>query len=334
MKQCSRRNRAGTTSISDQLSQPTGSGTIFHQDSTSRGTECSSAGGYLPTRSLPDGSLPELIRETAVHTIDRWIHDWYGLHLHSDRPEWQRLPAVAINAAAHAAGFITALDLTDSVLAAQLATNRHSSIDRSVWYLGTARDLAWQAITALATSAHRHGCTSLPTGPNPWWKPVLVRDADVSRKAYPALRNDVDPDLPPRFTAKTVEHIGLDLSHQPDQRIRLTFTADVLTVSFGGPTNTRSTCHEPDADGLYTISAGSSLRWQPVDVHGHGGHDDTYPDRPRQPDGGGAAGSPGSPRPIGTRCACRSARDARDPRGHNHQLHTHGRCFCACHGRR
>ena len=48
--------------ISDQLSRPTGRGTIFHQDSRSRNHECSPAGGYLPTRSVPDGPLPELIR--------------------------------------------------------------------------------------------------------------------------------------------------------------------------------------------------------------------------------------------------------------------------------
>ncbi len=267
-----------------------------------------------------------------MHTIDRWVHDWYGLHLHTDRPEWQQIPATAVNAAAHAAGFITALDLTDSELAAQLAANRHSGIDRSAWYLGTARDLAWQAITALAASAHRHGCTSLPTGPSPWWKPVLVRDQDVSRAAYPALRSDVDPDLPPRFTAKTAEHISLDLSRQPDRRIRMSFCADLLTVSVGEPATTRSTYHEPDDDGLYTIGA-ANLRWHPVDGQSRDSSGDTCADRPRGPQGGNAAGS-GSPSPTGTRCSCRSARDARDPSGHNNQVRSHGRCFCECHGGR
>jgi len=267
-----------------------------------------------------------------VNTIDRWVHDWYGLHLHTDRPEWQQIPATAVKAAAHAAGFITALDLTDSELAAQLAANRHSGIDRSAWYLGTARDLAWQAITALAASAHRHGCTSLPTGPSPWWKPVLVRDQDVSRAAYPALRSDVDPDLPPRFTAKTAEHIILDLSRQADRRIRLSFCGDVLTVSVGESPNTRSTCHEPDDDALYTIGA-ASLRWQPVDGQSGDGSGHTGADRAPGRHGGDAAGS-GSPSPTGTRCSCQSARDARDPSGHNNQVRSHGRCFCECHGGR
>jgi hypothetical protein len=268
-----------------------------------------------------------------VHTIDRWIQDWYGLHLHADRPEWRQIPAAAINAAAHAAGFITALDMTDGVLAAQLAANQHCNIDRSVWYLGTARDLAWQAITAVATSAHRHGCTSLTTGANRWWKPVLVRDAEVSRKAYPALRSEVDPDTPPRFTAKTVEHIGLDLSHQPNQRIRLTFTANVLTVSRSHPANTGGTCHQPDADGLYAIGD-ATLRWQPLDAYGRGGYGDTGADRPPEPHHGHAAASSDLPRPTATRCSCRSARDARDSSGHNNQVRTQGRCFCECHGHR
>jgi len=267
-----------------------------------------------------------------VHTIDRWIRDWYGLHLHIDRPEWRQIPAAAITATAHAAGFITALDMTDGVLAAQLVANRHSSIDRSVWYLGIARDLAWQAITALAASAHRHGCTSLPTGANAGWKPVLVRDADVSRKAYPALRSEVDPDTPPRFTATTVERIRLDLPHQPDQRIRLAFTADLLTVSLGAA-STGSTRHEPDADGLYTIGD-ANLRWRPVDGHGRSGYGDTGADRRSELSSGPAAASSGWPRPTATRCSCRSARDARDPSGHNHQVRSQGRCFCAFHGGR
>ena len=37
----------------------------------SRVTECSSADGHLPTRSLPDGSLPELIRVAAQRAA--WI---------------------------------------------------------------------------------------------------------------------------------------------------------------------------------------------------------------------------------------------------------------------
>jgi hypothetical protein len=45
--------------------RPTSRGTVFHQDSTSRNHTCSPAGG-CPTRSLPDGLLPELIRSNEV----------------------------------------------------------------------------------------------------------------------------------------------------------------------------------------------------------------------------------------------------------------------------
>jgi hypothetical protein len=221
-----------------------------------------SAGAPIPAKRpiTPTGGGPfarsTTTEWTTVHTIQRWVQDWYGLHLHTDRPEWRQIPATAINAAAHAAGFMTALDMTDRVLAAQLAANRHISIDRSVWLLGTARDRAWQAITALAASAHRSGCTSLPTGPNPWWKPVLVREPEVSRKAYPALRSDVDPDTPPRFTAKTAERISLDLSRHTGQRITRSASQDVVTLSSDGHPPTPTARHEPDDDGLYTIGAG------------------------------------------------------------------------------
>jgi hypothetical protein len=198
-----------------------------------------------------------------VYTIERWVQDWYGLNLHTDRDEWLWIGPTAVKAAAHAAGFITALDMTDRALAAQLATNRQSSIDQSVRLLAASRDLAWQSITALAAEAHRLGCTSLPTSPNPSWEPVCVRDQEVGRQIYPALRCGEEPDTPPRFTVKTAERISDDLSRQHGQRIRVSLTGDVLTVSFGEHAITRDTRHEPDQDGLYPLGAGS-LIWQAV----------------------------------------------------------------------
>jgi hypothetical protein len=186
-------------------------------------------------------------------TIERWVQDWYGLTLHTDRPEWIYVPGTAVLAAAHAAGFIAALDMTNSALAEELTTHRQSGIDRSVQLVAAARDLAWQSITALAATAHSVGCTSLPTGPNLSWKPVCVRDPEIGRKVYPAPRNDAAPGTPPRFTVKTAERISDDLSHQHGQRISVRFSRTALTVSFGEHSTTRATRHEPDHDGLYTI---------------------------------------------------------------------------------
>ncbi|GLZ02347.1 transposase [Actinoplanes sp. NBRC 103695] len=51
MKQCSRRNQAGTASHQRSTLLADQPGHDLFQDSTSRGTECSPIGGYLPTRS-------------------------------------------------------------------------------------------------------------------------------------------------------------------------------------------------------------------------------------------------------------------------------------------
>jgi hypothetical protein len=70
MNQCSRHHKtAGTTSHSDQLSRPTGRGTIFHQDSTSRETQCSPAGGYQ-TRVCRTADSLTLIRSGTEHAGD------------------------------------------------------------------------------------------------------------------------------------------------------------------------------------------------------------------------------------------------------------------------
>ncbi|MDG4834834.1 hypothetical protein O7627_36820 [Solwaraspora sp. WMMD1047] len=197
-------------------------------------------------------------------TIERWVQDWYGLTLHTDRYDFDiYVSTTAMLAAAHAAGFTTALDLTSIALAAQLTSNGQGMIDTSVRLLAAARDLAWQAITAFAADAHKVGFASLPTGVNTNWTPVCVRDRDIGPKVYPALADTKRPDVPPRFTRKTAERISDDLSGQRGQRITLTFTGAVLTVSRGEHSTVRPTRHEPDDDGLYAIGAGS-LVWERV----------------------------------------------------------------------
>jgi hypothetical protein len=196
-----------------------------------------------------------------VPIIDQWVRDWYGLQLHTDRPGYARVPATAKAAAAHAAGFIAALDLIDGDLAGQLVANGDATIDRPVWHLAQARDHAWHVITTLTASAHRFGCTSLPTSQGQW-KPTLVQDTTISRKAYPTLRSEADPDTPPRFTRKTVEAISLDLSRQPGQRLTVRATGDQFTLSFGEHAH-RDTHHEPDSDGLYSLDS-PGLLWQPI----------------------------------------------------------------------
>nr|MDT0658764.1 hypothetical protein [Micromonospora sp. DSM 115978] len=195
-------------------------------------------------------------------TIERWVQDWYGLTLHTDRYDFDiYVSTTAMLAAAHAAGFTTALDLTNNALAAQLTSNGRGMIDTSVRLLAAARDLAWQAITAFAADAHKVGLASLPTGINKSWTPVCVRDRDIGPKVYPALVDTHRPDAPPRFTRKTAERISDDLAGQRGQRIKLTFTGAVLIVSRGEHSPVRPTRHEPDDDGLYAVGAGILL-WE------------------------------------------------------------------------
>jgi hypothetical protein len=104
----------------------------------------------------------------------------------------------------------------------------------------------------------------------------------------------------------------------------------MLTVLVGQSLNTRSTCHELDDDGLYTIGA-ASLRWRPVDGQGRDSRSETHAEFSSEPPGDDAATRSGSPRPTGTGCSCWSARD---PNGHNSQVRADGRCFCECHGGR
>jgi hypothetical protein len=62
-----------------------------------------------------------------VYTIERWVRDWYGLNLCTDRPEWRQIAPTAVKAAAHAAGFVTALDIAHPISglpAALLRPNR------------------------------------------------------------------------------------------------------------------------------------------------------------------------------------------------------------------
>lgn len=194
-------------------------------------------------------------------TIEHWVRDWYGLTLHTDRPDFDLYVSTAgMLAAAHAAGFTTALDTTDDVLAAQLASNDRGMVDPPVRLLAAARDLAWQAITAYAAAAHKAGFASLPTGANRRWTPVCVHAHTIGSKAYPALAHTKRPDAPVRFTRTTAERISADLAVQHGQHIRLTFTGDVLTISYGEPANFQPTRHQPDTDGLYAIGAGSLQR--------------------------------------------------------------------------
>jgi hypothetical protein len=200
---------------------------------------------------------------TVTTTIERWVQDWYGLTLHTDRDDFPLyVPTTGMLAAAYAAGFTTALDLTDDILAAQLTSNGRGMIDTSVRLLAAARDLAWQSITAFAADAHKAGLASLPTGVNKTWTPVCVHERDIGPKVYPALANTKRP-VPLRFTRKTAERISDDLSGQSGQRISLTFTGAVLTVSHGEHATVRPTQHEPDDDGLYSVGAGSLL-WEQV----------------------------------------------------------------------
>lgn len=205
---------------------------------------------------------------TVTTTIERWVRDWYGLALRTDRPDFPLyVSTTGMLAAAHAAGFTTALDLTDGILAAQLTSNGRGMIDTSVRLLAAARDLAWQAITAFAADTHKAGFASLPTGVNKSWTPVCVHEHAIGPKVYPALAHTTRPDTPLRFTRTTAERIGADLAAQSGQRLSLTFTGDVLTISHGEPATTEPTQHEPDADGLYALGAGS-LHWQRTDSHG------------------------------------------------------------------
>lgn len=197
-------------------------------------------------------------------TIEEWMQDWYGLTLHTDRPDFAfYVSTTGMRAAAHAAGFTTALDITDTVLAAQLTSNGRELID-AVRLLAATRDLAWQAITAFVADAHKAGFTSLPTGASKAWRPVCVREPVIGPKVYPALAHTRRPGAPPRFTRRTLEHLSADLGSRHGQRISLTFTGDVLTVAHGEHATIRPTMHEPDADGLYFAGAGS-LQWERVD---------------------------------------------------------------------
>jgi hypothetical protein len=197
-------------------------------------------------------------------TIEGWVRDWYGLTLHIDRSDFPLYVSTsALLAAAHAAGFVTALNHTDETLAAQLTSN--SDLDEPVRLLAATRDLAWHAITAFAAHAHQVGFTSLPTGAHKRWKPVCVHGHDIGPKVYPALANTVHRDAPPRFTRTTAERISADLEKRRGQRLSVTFARDVLTVSHGDRAKTRRTRHEPDDDGLYAIGAGGCLTWKWVE---------------------------------------------------------------------
>ncbi|GAA3742064.1 hypothetical protein GCM10022225_27040 [Plantactinospora mayteni] len=111
-------------------------------------------------------------------TIEGWVRDWYGLTLHTNRSDFPLYVSTsALLAAAHAAGFVTALDHTDEILAAQLTSN--SDLDESVRLLAATRDLAWQSITAFSAHAHHVGYTSLPTGAHKRWTPVCVHGHEI-----------------------------------------------------------------------------------------------------------------------------------------------------------
>ena len=144
-------------------------------------------------------------------TIEQWVKDWYSLTLHTDHDDFPLyISTAALLAAAHAAGFTTALDRTDDVLAAQLTGTDRGMVDTSVRLLASARDIAWHSITAVAAQAQHAGLASLPTGANPAWKPVCVLARTIGSKAYPALAHR-RPDAPPRFTRTTTERIIDDL---------------------------------------------------------------------------------------------------------------------------
>ncbi|MBT8227330.1 MAG: hypothetical protein HKP61_05350 [Dactylosporangium sp.] len=198
-----------------------------------------------------------------MYTIDQWIRDSYGLLLHTDRPAWRLMSAAGLRAAAHAAGFIAALDLTNRELIAQLTTNGQDPSDPVVQMLAAARDAAWQAITVLAADAHRLGCTSLPSGPHPDWAPVCVRTEAVGPKLYPALANDADPSAPPRFARTTAERITGDLAARPGQHLRVRLAGTVHNLARAEPTIVGPDEHTPDDDGLYTLTA-RGLDWRRV----------------------------------------------------------------------
>jgi hypothetical protein len=198
-----------------------------------------------------------------VFTIDQWVQTWYGLLLRTDWPEWRLMSAAGQPAAAHAAGFIAALDLTNLDLITQLAPTHQAPIDSPVRWLATARDAAWQCITALAAQAHHLGCTSLPTGPNSDWTPVCVRSDEVGPKLYPALANDAEPNEPPRFTRTTAERISDDLARQSERRVIVRFDGPLITVIRTGPAIQQPSQYAPDNDGLYQLGS-ASLNWQRV----------------------------------------------------------------------
>jgi hypothetical protein len=199
-----------------------------------------------------------------VTSIERWVRDWYGLTLHTDRPEWRRVSVNAVQAGACAAGFIDALDLTGNVLAAQLTTNGQEVIGEAVRALAEARDLAWQCSTALAAEAHRERCASLSTGFDPHWQPVCVRADKVGPKVYPALGDITDPNAALRFTRKAAERISADLAGQTRQLVSVHFTGDVVTVSHGDHSMIRPTWHAPDPAGFYAVGT-ASLDWKRVE---------------------------------------------------------------------
>jgi hypothetical protein len=198
-----------------------------------------------------------------VYTIDHWVPDSYGLFLHTDRPAWRLMSVAGLRAAAHAAGFIAALDLTNHELISQLATNGQDPSDPVVQMLAAARDAAWQAITALAADAHRLGCTSLPTGAHPDWAPVCVRTDAVGPKLYPALANDTAPTAPPRFSRTTAERITGDLAVRPGQHVRVRLAGTVRNLARTEPVVVGPDEHTPDDDGLYTLAV-VGLDWQRV----------------------------------------------------------------------
>ena len=195
-------------------------------------------------------------------TIEQWVQDWYGLTLHTDSDDFPLyVSTTAMMAAAHAAGFTAALDLTGDGLATQLTGDGRTTIDTSVRLLAAARDLAWHSITAFAADAHKAGLAGLPTGAGAVWRPVCVHERTIGPKVYPALAHTKRKGAPPRFTRKTAERISDDLALQSGQRLSLTFIGAELTVSHGEHATIRPTQHEPDADGLYAVGAGS-LRWE------------------------------------------------------------------------
>jgi hypothetical protein len=195
-------------------------------------------------------------------TIEQWVQDWYGLTLHTDRDDFPLyVSTTAMLAAAHAAGFTTALDHTDDILAAQLTSSGQERIDASVRLLAAARDVAWRSITALAATAQKAGLTSLPTGADAVWRPVCVYEDSIGPKLYPALAHTKRKNAPPRFTRTTAHRISDDIAHQSEPHISLTFAGAELTVSHGAHATIRATRHQPDADGLYALGAGSLL-WE------------------------------------------------------------------------